>query len=103
MKASKFTEAQIALVLKRADEGTAVAEDCRKPGISEATFYVWHKYYGNPLPTEMKRLRQLEYENAKLRRIVAWLALDKAMRQDVFKKALRPARKRQLVDQLRTD
>jgi putative transposase len=57
MKASKFTEAQIAFVLKQADEGTAVAEVCRKAGISEATFYVWRKKYGNLLPTEMKRLR----------------------------------------------
>lgn len=64
MKASKFTEAQIAFVLKEADEGSAVAEVCRKSGISEATFYVWWKKYGNLLPTEMKRLRQLEDENA---------------------------------------
>jgi putative transposase len=88
MKASKFTEAQIAFVLKQADEGTSVAEVCRKAGISEATFYVWRKKYGNLLPTEMKRLRQLEDENAKLKRIVAELSLDKAMQQDVLKKKL---------------
>jgi putative transposase len=88
MKTSKFTEAQIAFVLKQADEGTAVAEVCRKAGISEATFYVWRKKYGNLLPTEMKRLRQLEDENAKLKRIVAELSLDKAMLQDVLKKKL---------------
>lgn len=88
MKASKFTEAQIAFVLKQADEGTSVAEVCRKAGISEATFYVWRKKYGNLLPTEMKRLRQLEDENAKLKRIVAELSLDKAMLQDVLKKKL---------------
>lgn len=88
MKASKFTVAQIAFVLKQADEGTAVAEVCRKAGISEATFYVWRKKYGNLLPTEMKRLRQLEDENAKLKRIVAELSLDKAMLQDVLKKKL---------------
>lgn len=58
MKASKFIEAQIALVLKQADEGTAVAEVCRKTGILEATFFVWRKKFGNLLPTEMKRLRQ---------------------------------------------
>jgi putative transposase len=87
MKASKFTEAQIAFVLKQADEGTAVAEVCRKAGISEATFYVWRKKYGNLLPTEMKRLRQLEDENAKLKRIVAELSLDKAILQDVLKKS----------------
>ena len=89
MKASKFTEAQIAFVLKQADEGTAVAEVCRKAGISEATFYVWRKKYGNLLPTEMKRLRQLEDENAKLKRIVAELSLDKAMLQDVLKKSFK--------------
>jgi len=88
MKASKFTEAQIAFVLKQADEGTAVAEVCRKAGISEAPFYVWRKKYGNLLPTEMKRLRQLEDENTKLKRIVAELSLDKAMLQDVLKKKL---------------
>ena len=88
MKSSKFTEAQIAFVLKQADEGTAIAEVCRKAGISEATFYVWRKKYGNLLPTEMKRLRQLEDENAKLKRIVAELSLDKAMLQDVLKKKL---------------
>lgn len=88
MKSSKFTEAQIAFVLKQAEEGTAVAEVCRKAGISEATFYVWRKKYGNLLPTEMKRLRQLEDENAKLKRIVAELSLDKAMLQDVLKKKL---------------
>ncbi|MEY4092291.1 MAG: hypothetical protein RLZZ496_1473 [Pseudomonadota bacterium] len=88
MKASKFTEAQIAFVLKQADEGTAIAEVCRKAGISEATFYVWRKKYGNLLPTEMKRLRQLEDENTKLKRIVAELSLDKAMLQDVLKKKL---------------
>ena len=88
MKASKFTAAQIAFVLKQADEGTAIAEVCRKAGISEATFYVWRKKYGNLLPTEMKRLRQLEDENTKLKRIVAELSLDKAMLQDVLKKKL---------------
>ena len=89
MKASKFTEAQIAFVLKQADEGTAIAEVCRKAGISEATFYVWRKKYGNLLPTEMKRLRQLEDENTKLKRIVAELSLDKAMLQDVLKKSFK--------------
>ncbi|MDZ5454722.1 IS3 family transposase [Labrys sp. ZIDIC5] len=102
MKASKFSEAQIAFVLRQAEEGTAIAEVCRKAGISEATFYNWRKRYGGLMPSEMKRLRQLEEENAKLKRIVADLSLDKAMLQDVLpKKALRPARRRQLVDQVR--
>ena len=86
MKASKFSEAKIAFVLKRAEGGTAVAEVCRKAGISEATFYNWRKMYAGLMPSEMKRLRQLEDENAKLKRIVADLSLDKAMLQDVLSK-----------------
>ncbi|WP_425277096.1 IS3 family transposase [Fulvimarina pelagi] len=102
MKKSKFTEAQIAFVLKQADEGTAVADVCRKAGISEATFYNWRKRYGGMMPTEVKKLRQLEEENTKLKRLVADLSLDKAMLQDVLsKKPLKPARRRQLVNEVR--
>ena len=75
MKASKFSEAQIAFVLKQAEDGSAVAEVCRKAGISEATFYNWRKKYAGLMPSEMKRLRQLEEENNKLKRIVADLSL----------------------------
>lgn len=71
MKASKFTEAQIAFVLKQAEDGAPVAEVCRKAGISDATFYNWRKKYAGLMPSEMRRLRQLEEENAKLKRIVA--------------------------------
>ena len=67
--------------LRQAEEGTAVAEVCRKSGISEATFYAWRKKYAGLMPSEMKRLRQLEEENGKLKRIVADLSLDKAMLQ----------------------
>lgn len=88
MKTSKFTEAQIAFVLKQADEGTAVAEVCRKAGISDATFYNWRKRYGGMMPSEVKKLRQLEEENTKLKRLVADLSLDKAMLQDVLSKKL---------------
>lgn len=88
MKASKFTEAQIAFVLKQAEGGTPVAEVYRKAGISDATFYNWRKKYAGLMPSEMKRLRQLEDENAKLKRIVADLSLDKAMLQDVLSKKL---------------
>jgi putative transposase len=88
MKASKFTEAQIAFVLKQAEGGTPVPEVCRKAGISDATFYNWRKKYAGLMPSEMKRLRQLEEENAKLKRIFADLSLDKAMLQDVFSKKL---------------
>ena len=86
MKASKFSEAQIAFVLKQAKDGTAIGEVCRKAGISEATFYNWRKRYAGLMPSEMKRLRQLEEQNVKLKRIVADLSLDKAMLQDVLSK-----------------
>jgi putative transposase len=88
MKTSKFSEAQIAFVLKQAEDGTPVAEVCRKAGIAEATFYNWRKRYAGLMPSEVKRLRQLEEENAKLKRIVADLSLDKAMLQDVLSKKL---------------
>lgn len=88
MKKSKFTEAQIAFVLKQAEDGTSVAEVCRKAGIAEATFYNWRKKYGGLMPSEMKRLKMLDEENARLKRLVADLSLDKAMLQDVIKRKL---------------
>lgn len=88
MKRTKFTDAQIAFVLRQAEEGTPVAEVCRKAGIAEATFYNWRKKYGNLMPSEMKRLKQLDEENARLKRLVADLSLDKAMLQDVIKRKL---------------
>jgi putative transposase len=88
MKTSKFSEAQIAFVLKQAEDGTPVAEVCRKAGIAEATFYNWRKRYAGLMPSEVKRLRQLEEENSKLKRIVADLSLDNAMLQDVLSKKL---------------
>lgn len=87
MKTSKFTEAQIAFALKQAELGTKVEEVCRKLGISEATFYNWKKKYGGVGPSELRRMRQLEEENAKLKRLVADLSLDKAMLQDVLSKS----------------
>jgi len=86
MKKSRFSEQQIAFVLRQAEEGTSVAEVCRKAGISEATYYVWRKKFGGLMPSEMRRLKQLEEENGKLKRIVADLALDKEMLQDVIKR-----------------
>ncbi len=88
MKASRFSEAQIAFVLRHAEDGTSVGEVCRKAGISEATFYNWRKKFAGLMPSEMKRLKQLEEENSKLKRIVADLSLDKAMLQDVLSKKL---------------
>ena len=88
MQRSKFTEAQIAFILRQADEGTAIGEVCRKAGISEATFYAWRKRYAGLMPSEMRRLKQLEEENGKLKKIVADLSLDKAMLQDVISRKL---------------
>ncbi len=88
MKKSKFTDAQIAFILRQAEEGTPVAEVCRKAGISDATFYTWRKRYGGMMPSEVKRLRQLEEENGKLKKLVADLSLDKAMLQDVLSRKL---------------
>ena len=88
MKRSKFTEQQIAFALKQAELGAPVEEVCRKMGISDATFYNWKKKYGGLGPSELKRLKQLEEENVKLKRLVADLSLDKTMLQDVLSKKL---------------
>jgi putative transposase len=88
MKKTRFTEQQIAFALKQAETGTSVAEVVRKLGISEATFYNWKKKYGGLSVTEVRRLKQLEDENARLKKIVAYLTLDKEMLQDVLKKNL---------------
>jgi len=88
MKASKFSDAQKAYVLRQGEEGVAVAEICRKAGISHATYFNWKKKFGGMLPSEVKKLRALEEENRQLKRLVADLSLDKAMLQDVIKRKL---------------
>tara|TARA_B100000508_G_scaffold134804_1_gene125893 strand:+ start:449 stop:715 length:267 start_codon:yes stop_codon:yes gene_type:complete len=88
MKQNKFTDSQIAFVLRQAEEGTAVSEVCRKTGISEQTYYRWRKKYGGLMPSEMKRLKQLEEENKRLKNLVADLSLDKEMLQEVVRKKL---------------
>ncbi|GAA3927268.1 hypothetical protein GCM10022229_21740 [Luteimonas lutimaris] len=88
MKKSKFTEEQIAFALKQAETGTSVEEVCRKIGISQATFYAWRKKFAGLGISELRRLRQLEDENRKLKQLVADLSLDKAMLQDVLAKKL---------------
>ena len=88
MKASKFSDAQKAFIIKQGEDGTPVAEICRKAGISQATYFNWKKKYAGLLPTEMKRLKQLEDENGRLKRIVADLSLDKEMLQDVIRRKL---------------
>ena len=86
MKRSKFSEQQIAFILRQAEEGTPIAEVCRKAGISEATYYNWRKKYGGLMPSEMKRLKQLDEENQRLKKLVADLSLDKEMLQDVIRR-----------------
>ena len=88
MKASRFSEAQKAFILKQGHDGMAVAEICRKAGISEATYFNWKRKYDGLPPTEMRRLKQLEDENSKLRKVVADLSLDKEMLQDVIRRKL---------------
>ena len=86
MKRKRFSEEQIAFALRQADSGTTIDEICRKMGISEPTFYRWKKVYAGMGVTEIRRLKQLEDENGKLKRVVADLTLDKAMLQDVLRK-----------------
>ncbi len=86
MKRSSFTPEQIAFALKQADSGTPVAEIVRRLEISEQTFYRWKKKYAGLMPSELKRLRQLEDENTRLKQMVAELSLDKHMLQEVLSK-----------------
>lgn len=86
MKKTRYTEEQIAFALKQAETGTRVEEVCRKMGISEATFYNLKKKFGGMGVTELRRLRQLEEENQRMKRLVADLSLDKEMLQEVIKK-----------------
>ena len=86
MKRSKFTEEQVAYALRQAEAGTAVPDVCRQLGISEATFYVWKKRYGHLGVHEVRRVRQLEDENARLKRLVADLTLDKHMLAEALRR-----------------
>jgi len=79
MRASKFSDVHKASIIKQGDEGMPVVEICRKAGISQATYFYWKKKYAVLLPTEMKRLKQLEDENSRLKKIVADLTLDREM------------------------
>jgi len=77
MKRSKFSEEQIAYALRQVEGGTAVADVCRQLGVSEATFYVWKKKFAHLGVSELRRLRLIEEENARLKKLVADLTLDK--------------------------
>ena len=88
MKASQFTDAQKAFIIKQGEDGVPVAEICRKAGISQATYFNWKKKWAGMMPSEMKRVRELEQENARLKKIVADLTLDREMLQDVIKRKI---------------
>jgi putative transposase len=88
MKKSRFSEEQIATALRHVDAGAPVVEVTRALGISEQTYYLWRKQYGQMAMAEIRRLRQLEEENRKLKQLVADLTLDKVMLQEVLTKKL---------------
>ena len=86
MKQSKFSETQVVHALKQADAGVPVDELMRKYGISRATFYAWRRKYGGMEASEMRRMKELEAENKRLKGLVADLALDKQILQEVLAK-----------------
>jgi len=88
MKRARFTEQQIAFALHQSEQGTSVGEIARKMGSSEQTFYRWKKKYGGLMPPEVRKLKQLQEENTRLKRLVADLSLDKEMLQEVLRKKL---------------
>jgi putative transposase len=88
VKRSRFTEEQIAFALKQQELGMPVEEICRKMGIAQATFFNWKKRFSGLGPSELRRLRQLEEENTKLKKLVADLSLDKVMLQDVVRRKI---------------
>jgi putative transposase len=88
MRKSKFSESQIVGILKDAESGMPVAELRRKHGVSKATFFKWRSKYGGASVSDVKRLRELEAENAKLKRMYADLALENAAIKDVRNREL---------------
>ena len=86
MKRAKFSEEQGAYALRQAESGTPVGDVCRQLGVSEATCYAWKKKYAHLGVSELRRLRQLEDENARLKRLVADLTLDKHMLAEALRK-----------------
>ena len=88
MRTSKFTETQIVSILKQADAGVPVKDLCRQAGISAATYYQWKSKYGGLEASELRRVKDLEAENAKLKRMYAELALDNAALKDLIAKKL---------------
>jgi len=86
MRTSRFTEEQIRYAVQQAEAGVAVPELCRKYGVAQATLYRWRQKYGALTKSELARLKDLERENARLKKLVAELTLDKQILQDVLSK-----------------
>lgn len=86
MKRSRFSETQVVAILKEAEAGKAVAEICREQGISNATYYAWKSKYGGMDASELKRIRQLEEENGRLKKMYADLALENMAIKDLLGK-----------------
>jgi putative transposase len=86
MKRSRFSEEQIVYAIRQAEGGTPVGDLCRQLGVSEATFYTWKKKYAHLGVSELRRLRQVEEENSRLKRLVADLSLDKHMLSEALRK-----------------
>ena len=88
MKKSRFTETQIVSILKQADSGMLVKDLCRQAGISQPTYYQWKSKYGGMDASDLKRVKELEAENARLKRLYADLALENAAMKDLIAKKL---------------
>lgn len=86
MKKTRFTETQIVSILKRHENGLGIKDICREQGISEATFYNWKNKYGGMEASDVKRLKDLEEENSRLKRMYADLSLDNQILKDLFTK-----------------
>lgn len=86
MKRSRFSEEQIVYAIRQVESGTPIGDLCRQLGVSEATFYTWKKQYAHLGVSELRRLRQVEEENARLKRLVADLSLDKHMLSEALRK-----------------
>jgi len=103
MRTSRFTEEQIRYAVQQAEAGLSVPELCRKYGVAPATFYRWRQKYGALTKSELARLKDLERENGRPKKLVAELTLDKQILQilqDVLAKKLRPARRREHVGRI---
>ena len=90
MKRSKYTESQIIKALKENEQGRKAEDICRELGIHKGTFYSWRKKYSGMEPSQLKRLKELEEENNRLKRMYAELSLDNVMLKDVLSKSGKP-------------